>query len=257
MTVEPVVSPRNPRIVAAARLHRARDRHSAGRTIIEGPHVLAEAIAGEVPVHEVFALETDRETAQLVATTTALAGATITIVGEAALARVSGTEHPRGPVAVIEVPAPVPPRRDVILLAVNDPGNAGTLIRSAAAFGFDVASIRGAVDLWAPKVLRSAAGGHFRTAIVTAEAVASHQTIVTVAAGGRPVADVGVMIDLEQPVVVVVGNEAHGVSGAVRRSADAAVSIPMVAGIESLNAAVAGSIALYEIASARGRRSDA
>lgn len=246
--MEPVTSPRNPRVAAAARLHRARERKATGLTLIEGPHLLAEAQAGGADIREVFAVADDER-----ATLVGAGGPSVTPVTELVLSRIAGTEHPRGPVAVIAIPPPVAARSDIVLLAVNDPGNAGSLIRTAAAFGYEVAVFPGAVDVWSPKVLRGAAGGHFRTRIVNVPE-ADERAVVTLAVSGGVTLDrAASLLDPEPLVTLVVGNEAHGVPESLRLGARLEITIPMEPGVESLNAAVAGALAMYEL---RKRRTD-
>ena len=243
--MEPIRSPRNPRVVAAARLHRVRERTATGRTLLEGPHVLAEALSCGIVVDTVFHLPDDTVTSDVCAASDIAA----VTVGPDALARLAGTSHPRGPIAVIEVPELGQARdRDVLLVEVGEPGNAGTLIRSAAAFGFDVAFAAGSVDPWAPKVLRSAAGGHFHLRVTDPGSVGSRPHLVSVVDGGAAAADA--VRAVEGPVVLVVGHEARGaaIDGFPNSMG---VTISMASSVESLNAAVAGSILMHEIARLR------
>ena len=160
--MEPVRSPRNQRVVDAARLRRARVRAEQGRTLIEGPHLLEDAVRFGVRVISVFSLDSDERAPKLAAA----AGAELILVDERGLAKVADTESPRGPVAVIETPESVQATGSVVVMwALSDPGNAGTIIRTAAAFGFGVVSAGDGVDVWSPKVIRAGAGGHFATAV--------------------------------------------------------------------------------------------
>jgi TrmH family RNA methyltransferase len=168
------------------------------------------------------------------------------------LRRLAGTEHPRGPVAVLAIPKarPLETGNTVVMVGIADPGNAGTIVRSAAAFGFQVAVAEGSVDLWAPKVLRAAAGAHFLTRIGAVDedpignlAAAGVFSAALVVAGGRPPGEV-----TERPIGILVGSEAHGLDAALARAADDRITLPMPGGTESLNAAIAASIAMYELA---------
>lgn len=231
--MEPISSPQNRAVVEAARLH----RHRRGLTLIEGPHVLAEALAAGVDPYRVFSTPDDAEN-----------WPGCTVVTRPVLAKVAGTEHPRGPVAVIAIPAPAPLRTDrsmLVLWGVADPGNVGTIIRSAAAFGLGVAIGPDTADPWSPKVLRSGAGAHFRTSIGRVESpsdLAGHRLLATVADGGMAPSEVE-----DGPWAVLVGSEAHGLPAELVDRAVATVSIPMPGGTESLNAAVAASILAYEL----------
>ena len=238
-TTEPVRSVRNPRVVAAVRLHRARDRHATGLTLIEGPHVLDEALRAGVEVLTVFSLDGDDRSVE---SARGAGAASIVVTGDV-LKRVSGTETPRGPVAVIRVPEPQAVSRDCVLADVSDPGNAGTIIRTAAAFGFDVGV--GAIDPWSPKVLRAGAGAHFRTRLV---GTGTDATIATVPSGGIAPARLGVELDPARTWTVLIGSEAHGLASEVVERSSVAVTIPMPGGTESLNAAVSAAIVMYELA---------
>jgi TrmH family RNA methyltransferase len=149
-------------------------------------------------------------------------------------------------VAVIAVPEPdqLEAKPTVVLWEVETPGTVGTLIRSAAAFGWNVACYRGA-DPWSPKVLRAGAGAHFGLSIAELEDLAAVRRVglspmATVASGGR----IPEVVEVSDPVALLVGNEAHGLPREVVEGADGVITIPM-RGLDSLNAAVAGSIAMY------------
>ncbi len=240
--MEPIRSVKNPRVVAAADLRRTRTRRRRGATLLEGPHLLEAAAAADVSVSAIFALVDDERSRDLAATI----GAEWIPVTPVVLGRLAPTEHPRGPVAVMEIPATRPPSRDALALAVRDPGNAGTLIRTAAAFGLDVVVVDGAVDPWSPKVLRAAAGAHFRVALGR-EVPSGWRTIATLPRGGCDLDDLQGRLDPRRRWAILVGDEAHGLPPDLAASAEVAVSIPMEAGTESLNAAVAGALVAYEL----------
>jgi RNA methyltransferase, TrmH family len=235
-------------VAEATRLHRSRVRRDTGLTLLEGPHLLEEAVRARASVDTVFALLGDQPSAQA----TAELGAELVVVTETALERLAPTEHPRGPVAIMRVPSGARVDQDMLLIpwGVGDPGNVGSLIRSAAAFGMGVLTGPATADPWAPKVLRSAAGGHFRTTVearptLSLEAVraAGYSPIATVARGGSAPWD----LDTEGHPALLLGDEARGLPPAVVAAADARVTIPMPGGIESLNAGVAGAILAYEL----------
>lgn len=229
--MEPVRSTRNPRVARAVRLRRARDRRKTGLTLLEGPNLLGEAVDAGIRPIEVFALADDEP----------IGGIPWTVVTPEVLAALADTESPRGPVAVIASPEPAAVTRDAVVVDVGDPGNAGTLIRSAAAFGLDVAFREGSVDPWSPKVLRAAAGAHFRTA-VGATTGEGRGRIATVVAGGVDHRALPELLDPGRRWDVVVGDESRGLSPADVDGADVVVTIPMWGPVESLNAAVAGAL---------------
>jgi RNA methyltransferase, TrmH family len=237
-----ITSPRNPRIVAAARLQRSKARRDAGRTLLEGPHLLEAAVAAGGRIEVVFALAGD-------AAIPHVPGADMVEVTQQVLERLAPTEHPRGPVAVMAIPDPSPPtgRDALVVWGVADPGNVGTLIRTAAAFGLDAVVGPGCADPWSPKVLRAAAGAHFATTVAANASLADLRSVgltlaAAVVSGGVPVTDLP-----DAPLGVLVGSEAHGLPAEVIDECDLRVSIPMPGGIESLNVAVAGAIVAYEM----------
>lgn len=210
---------------------------------MEGPNALAEAVDAGADIVEVFGLADDAAGRQLAVR----GGAPWIAVTRPVLERIAGTANPRGPIAVISIPAEIERTGDEIWVDTSDPGNAGTLIRSAAAFGFSVTLAPEAVDPWSPKVVRAAAGGHFRTPVSIGEPRTDTVTIATVASGGTPVDRIGEHLT-NGTVTLLIGNEAHGLPPEATDAADALVTIPMVGGIESLNASVAGAICMYQIA---------
>lgn len=242
-------SSQNPRVVAAARLARSRERSRRGEILLEGPILVRDALAAGVEIRSVFALEDD-EVSRVLADQ---AGATWLPCAQNVISRLGSTETPRGPVAVASRPASGPLTRDALVADLRDPGNAGTLIRTAAAFGFDVGFPPGAVDVWSPKVLRSAAGAHFKTSVLSPlEALPPDiGSIATVPEGGVPLPDVGRHLDRDRRWAILVGSEPHGLAADVLAMSDVRVTIPMPGGTESLNAAVAGAVVAYQLSTWR------
>lgn len=169
--------------------------------------------------------------------------------------RISDTRHPQGIAAVL--PLPVWSEADafrggtvVALDGVSDPGNAGTIIRSAAAFQCDGAVfLPGSAHPFAPKTTRSAAGANTILPIITAgsvqELIQRHPGYLFAGAdrGGIPLGD----FRPPGPACIVVGSEAHGLSAATRKCITVGVAIPMAGGVDSLNAGVCASIILHHI----------
>ncbi len=240
-----ITSVRNPRIAAVNRLKRSRERRATGRTAIDGPFLLQEAVRNSVAVREVFALPDDAVTAEVARSE----GLELVEVSPEVLERLASSVNPRGPVAVIDIPPPaeLSTGDTIVLWEISDPGNAGTIIRTAAAFGFQVVASSGTVDLWSPKVLRAGVGGHFRTAIVTG--IDHIEDLDRVGLVPLAMATGGIAIDKvdmsdPSPVAFIVGNEAHGLPRGLRDGATV-LSLPMPGGTESLNAGVAASIAMF------------
>jgi RNA methyltransferase, TrmH family len=231
-----ISSPHNERIKAVRRLRRSSERRRTGKTLIEGPHLLEAAVAAGVVPEVVFAAAGDD------------VGTDAIPVSRAVLDAIAPTDAPRGPVAVIDVPLPAPliAADTLVVWEVGDPGNVGTLIRSAAGFGWSVA-VHGGADPWSPKVLRAGAGAHFAVPISAVDdldelSAAGLSIVVTVPAGGVSPADLSV----GGPVALLVGNEAAGLPAGIIDRVDARLTIPAF-GLESLNVAVAGSIAMYAL----------
>ena len=243
-----ILSRRNPRIAELARLRRARHRRLAGKTLLEGPHLLSEALASEGAVLEVLALPEDAVTHRLCEEH----GIPLTLIGGEALDRIADTKNPRGPVAVLSIPRNRPRERDTLWLLVSEPGNAGTLIRTAAAFGWDVATGPGTVDPWAPKVLRAGAGGHFRVAFGEVEEPPCEAMVMAaVPRGGVPLADIGPFLDHSRQWWLVIGEESRGIPTEHADRVDLWCSIPMSGGTDSLNAAAAGAIVCHRLSELR------
>ncbi len=234
-----ISSPRNERIKAVRRLQRSKERRATGQTLLEGPHLVEAAIGGGVVPEVVFVAEGE---------SLPPVDAEVITVSPQVLDAIAPTETPQGPIAVIAIPDPAPlqARNTLVLWDVGTPGSVGTLIRSAAAFGWDVATHRGA-DPWSPKVLRSGAGAHFAVPISRVEELvelsdAGLKAVATVPIGGVSPD----RLESDGPFALLVGNEAAGLPADVVAATEASISIPML-GLESLNAAVAGSIALYAL----------
>jgi RNA methyltransferase, TrmH family len=253
-----VFTERTPRVVAARRLLRRRDREKAGRFLAEGPQAVREAVAAGV-VQEVFCTQAalDRHSALL-------SGAPVSLVTDRGLEALTETQTPQGLVAVcstVDRPLDEVAGRLVAVVAdIRDPGNAGTVLRCADAAGADAVVFAGeAVDPYNGKAVRASAGSLFHlpvirgvTAVDTAKRLQASGFQVLAAAGDGPdslddLADSG---ELAKPTAWLFGNEAHGLPADI--PVDRRVRIPIYGKAESLNLATAAAICLY--ASARAQR---
>lgn len=251
-------------VPAARRLRRAAVRRAERRFLVEGPQAVEAADAAGALL-AVFATAPAAENLDV--------GAPVTVVGERALVSLAETVTPQGVVGVAAaVDRPLAdaltgrPRLVVVLLDVRDPGNAGTVIRTADAAGADavvLATDDGAVDLHNGKVVRASAGSLFHLPIAVApwpEVLAALRTaglrvLATAAAGGLDLFDADSFdADLTEPTAWVLGNEAHGLPPEVAAACDAAVSIPIRGRAESLNLASAAAVCLYASARAQTRQ---
>ena len=235
-------------------LHRRKVRDEERLFLAEGIRVVEELVDSGVPVRFSVVSPAAEESARGQALVRALAEiAPVRRVSEDEFGALAATESPQGVLAVAEIPerelddiAPPPDATVLVLDGVQDPGNFGTMVRSAEAFGVDlVAALPGTVDPWNPKSVRAAAGASFRVPIVQTEAdrllawLRSHDFVVYGAEAGAT--DVG-ELRIARRAAVVVGNEGAGLSAALRGAADELVSIPMVGIEESLNLAVAAGL---------------
>ena len=218
----------------------SRLRRAERRVVIEGPHLLAAAIdAGIVPL---AVLATEAALAKL----DIKLDVTPSVMTPAVFAAIADAESAPGIAAEIALPELRREGPTVFLEGVQDPGNVGAIIRSAAAFGAGrVVLDRQCADPWSPKVLRAGQGGHFGVGIRQTDdliaAVAGTRLICTVVEGGRPLRET----DLSGRIAWAFGAEGAGLSPAILEKAAERVTIPMAAG-ESLNVAAAAAICLYE-----------
>lgn len=249
------------RLTRVASLKTAKGRRRHKQFAFEGPTLLDEALRAETPIDELYATQAALDAQPGLAKR--VSGISIHIVSERSFAKISDVETPAGLLTVAPVRhAPVEALLDgaslvAILAGLNDPGNAGTLLRSADAFGARGAVFaEGGVDPFSPKVVRAAMGAFFRLKIAVATpadfaraATSKGFTAIGLRAGAPP------LDGLEWPdrTAMVVGHERHGL-GPWEALCDRFAGIPIGAAAESLNAAVAGSIAFYEAARSAGKR---
>lgn len=239
---------------------RRRARLEAGRFVVDGPTLVAEALDAGTELVEVYA---EPGAPLEVLDAARAAGVPVRSVAAGVLAKVTSPVTPQ-PMAALAV-LPEAPGDEVlrglvlVLVAVADPGNAGTLLRVAEAAGATaVVSCADAVDLWSPKAVRASAGSVFRVPVVV-ESTAAEAVRRLRAAGMTTVAttvdlyDVDLYdVDMRGDVAVLLGNEAHGLPADVVADADLAVRIPMAGRVESLNVAMTGTVVAFEAARQRG-----
>lgn len=229
-------------------------RESANSTVIEGPVALAAALQAGIAIHEVFV---DPESTHERSVLDLLPPITkVHQLAPGVLKRVAPTVTPQGVIAVVERKtldlASLKAGPVAVLVDIADPGNAGTIIRSAEAAGLSgVIACGSTVDLFSPKVVRSAASALFDIDIVVAGSTQStltalqergYRLLATRASGGDAYYDTS----LGANAAILIGNEAHGLDATL--AVDSWVTIPMRGKAESLNAAVAASLVFFEIA---------
>jgi TrmH family RNA methyltransferase len=232
---------------------------------IEGPNLLEEALRAGLRIHSVFVAQGAEH---LIETLALPAETEVLLVPREVLVSALSTETPQPVAALVEPPnwswEDILDRRTnaapllAVLAGLQDPGNLGTILRSAEAFGARaILSLPGTVSVWNPKAVRASAGSVFRIPLLEtnveecfARLRAAGVRIWTTAVHGAEPAD---RIDLAGPVALLIGNEGNGVPQALAEQADGAVTIPCPGPVESLNAAAAASVLLYE--ASRQRRS--
>ena len=237
--------------------HPARNAELAG---IEGPNLLREAVRAGLHVACVFVAQGAESQLEEVRMPAAMEVLTVPRdLLDAALA----TETPQPIAALIE-----PPRWNwddlfksaapliVVLAGLQDPGNLGTILRSAEAFGASgVIALPGTVSEWNPKAVRASAGSVFRVPVIAAEPTDAFahlrlQNVRILATAVRDAEPISA-VNLDAGVALLIGNEGNGLPADLAAQADGAVTIPCPGPVESLNAAVAASVLLYEAARQR------
>lgn len=259
-----ITSNQNSKIkLVRALLGRAKERREAGAFVAEGVRLVEEAVKGDWRFEIVLYDETLSERGKLQVEGLRSKGVDVEEVSTSVMKSVSETESPQGILAVLQFSqSPISNLLNFILIPdqIRDPGNLGTLLRSAAASGVQAVLIPPeTTDAFAPKVLRSGMGAHFRLPI---HSMSWEEIEKVVRSEGLNVyaADMDGQscwqTDLCQPVALIVGNEAEGVSESARRLANGKVGIPMSGEIESLNAGVAGSVLMFEVMRQRAVNSE-
>lgn len=269
MSGSDVLSVRSARVQAVRRLTKRTFRNRERRFLAEGPQAVREAVESPGGVLQVFATrEAAGRHGDIMATATA-SGADVAVVSPEILAAVSQTVTPQGIAAVcpfLDVPldqvVQSGPRLVVVLADARDPGNAGTVIRTADAAGADAVVMAGAtVDPYNGKCVRASAGSIFHLPLSIHAAVDDAMRALrsvglqVLAADGDGAEDLDEAADrgrLDGATAWVFGNEAWGLPAATRDLADRVVSVPIHGRAESLNLATAAAVCLY--ASARAHR---
>lgn len=229
----------------------ARERRKAGQALLDGAHLIEAYVAafgapalllvaeGDCTQDALQVLEQLPEVEQI-------------MLPPAMFAELSPVARPTGIAAMIEVPQLAPPAEPAFALLledIQDPGNLGSILRSAAAAGVDAVYLSpGCADIWSPKTLRGGQGAQFILPVVEAadlEKIAREFDGLTLAASLHHAAPL-YGLDLTGPVAFVIGNEGAGLSASLLAVASQRVAIPMPGRVESLNAAAAAAVCLFE-----------
>lgn len=254
-----ICSDQNPLIKKLRKLQQKKHRDASGQFVIEGMNLVEEAIQKGIEIDSLLISDTFSE--EEFSAIQAPSGLRIEKVHHSLFEKLTDARSGVGVVAIVNKP-----RQDkadveavfrngtnyVVLDRLQDPGNIGTIVRTAVAAGYDgVIALKGTADLYSPKVLRATAGMIFHIPILFLEDVdelvelakATDKNIaVTTPVGGVPYFD----CDLREDVLLVIGNEGNGISPELIEAASLRVTLPMYGSIESLNAAVSAAILMYE-----------
>ena len=249
-----ITSLKNPKVAAAVRLKKRAFRETDGRFLVEGPQGVREALASGAVVDVLFHAGPSDELVEA----TRRAGVETIQVSEDVMSKLTSTVTPQGVVAVVRFvhvgleALPPDPTCVAVLHSVRDPGNAGTVMRSADAAGADAVVFSAtSVDVYNPKTVRASAGSLFHLPVARAPDTAQALEVLrsrgcrvyAMDAGGD--ADL-YELDLTLPTTFLFGNEAWGLPPEVASLADATVRVPIRGRAESLNLAAAATVCLFE-----------
>ena len=247
-----ITSAQNPRIASLRALRQAKGRAEAGLFLAEGRKLCQEAF----DFAQVETLLVDRERVDEYAALIARAK-DVLVVPARILETVCETKTPQGVLASVRIPAPPELSRLngllLVLDGVQDPGNVGTMLRTAEAAGFSGALLSPAcADAFAPKTVRATMGSVYRVPVwrgALAEALCALKergfTVVSSELGGDDF--FAALTELSAPLALVIGSEGNGVTAPVRELATRRLMLPMGGKVESMNAAVAAAILMYSI----------
>ncbi len=249
-----ITSSQNPKIKRIRLLQsQSRARKEQAVFVLEGIRLLEEALnAGVLPELLLTEPGIDQRAQDLIQGFRGL-GVEIEVTTPEIFSSASDTMTPQGVLGVFpQFQLDPPPEPDFLLILdeIRDPGNLGTLLRSAAAAGADCVIVTpGTADYFSPKVTRAAMGAHFHLPILTATLpeIEDHARGMTLYLADMNRGKSCWETDLTQPIGIIIGGEAHGPGQAARRLAEGEIHIPLNQGTESLNAASAGAILLFEV----------
>ena len=251
-----ISSPQNARFKETVRLiESSRERRKSGRCVLEGEHLIAVYAERIGAPETLVVVEEALASRGIAALAERVPPSDVLVVSARMFAGIASLPADVGVLAVVRTPVattPKPASFCLLLEDIQDPGNVGTILRTAAAAG--VAQVwlsTGSAFAWSPKVLRAAQGAHFLTTIVEDVDLVAWSTMFreTGSHVAALVAQDGADLyttDLRWPLALVVGNEGSGLSEALRAVADYRVTIPMPGATESLNATAAAAVALFE-----------
>ena len=254
-----LTSPKNPRIQQIRKLQNsAHTRRDVGLFVIEGVRLAEEALIAQWQPELVLFTDDLGDRGQQIVDSYRQRGAEVLSVASQVMQAASDTQTPQGILVVLPLPQwklPAPLTFVLIPDGLRDPGNLGTLLRTALAAGVEAVVLpSGSVDAFAPKVVRAGMGAHFKLPILSMDwetlgpRLTGLNIFVADSSGGTP----HYQADFVAPLAIIIGGEAEGAGNQAQKLATSHIHIPMPGDAESLNAAIAGAILMFEVVRQRG-----
>ncbi len=250
-----ITSLQNPLIKQLRKLHRTKERREQQLFLLEGTHLIEEATEFDLPFLTVCCTETWQHHHPALFDRLQSRSQRLELVTPEVIKAIATTVEPDGIVATVDRFHTRPVKFSqlgLVLETIQDPGNLGTIIRTAAAVGLEGLWLsEDCADIESPKVLRSSSGQWFRVPMSIRSDLSSDLAIAK-AQGMQLIATVPTAtqtyweIDFSRPSLILIGNEGAGLSTELLELADVQATIPLVAGVESLNVAIASALMLYE-----------
>ncbi len=238
-----ITSTDNSKIIETAKLSEKKYRNRLGKYVLEGVRLVSDALKHGAKAEDIFVAESVAHNFNFV---------NQTVVSDRVFAKISDTVNSQGVLAVVSKPnveMTSPNGNCMVLDGLQDPGNVGTLIRTAVACDFTDLYAVNSADLYSSKVIRSAMSAHFCIKLHETDSI--EKVFELLHGVSKIAADMSGKNIFETTfpsrVALILGNEGNGISDFVRKHADKTVSLPMANGLESLNVAVAGSVIAYKI----------
>ncbi len=259
--MEQILSTRNPRVKEWAALNQKKYRDQSGRFLIEGIRLVEDALVSAAPVETVLVQDELLLSGKLDGVLNAAYSLDTEIieVSQAVIEHISDTKTPQGVVAVCgklqhDAPGLIASRTNPMYLVldnIQDPGNLGTMIRSADAVNATAVFVgKGSVDLYNPKTVRATMGSLFHLPVMQIHLPELFSLLrraeVSIVGTDTEAGDDLYGADFTGNLAIVIGSEAHGISGEIRQEISRWITLPMPGKAESLNAAIASSVILYE-----------
>jgi TrmH family RNA methyltransferase len=260
MTIRTVQSKQNPRVKELRAALLRPGRGESDLIALEGLHLVDEALRSGIPLQTVFVAQghenlieslsaIDETRTEILAVPREILDSAVSTESPQPIAALA---HPQNwPWAEVLAQKPGAPALIVVLSGIQDPGNLGTILRSAEAFGATgILCLTGTVSRWNPKAMRASAGSVFRLPVLASSEAKAFQhlreagirTLAAMARQAEPLNET----NLTGPIALLIGSEGSGLSPEIAAQSDARITIPCPGPVESLNAAVAASVLLYE-----------